>query len=262
MPGRPPLTNCEEIDKTGLWNTVWQYVPFHKLILIRCCVDMLCCLTVIMDMSAAGTGTAGLLSGSIPPPSQEAAARVKTTSTAQGENLHLCTLQRCGFVHFVMAHILLFGINIALTELKVFLIFCRPPFTFMRRGTIQYSKVQYKTITIYSLQNRINTSMTQCQQNLIIISYTEVDLIVGFLYPIAVNVKCKVNCKVICGYIWSLYFTQIYKSNPKGHQQIWLKCHILSSSHVLSLFTDVEMFLIKGDITHDPYYLAASVNAY
>lgn len=54
------------------------------LILIGCRVDVLCCSTVIMDMSGAATGTAGLPSGSIPPLSPEAAARVKTTSTAQG----------------------------------------------------------------------------------------------------------------------------------------------------------------------------------
>lgn len=51
------------------------------LILIVCLVD---CSTAIMDMSDAGTGTAGPPSGSIPPPSPEAAARVKTTSTAPG----------------------------------------------------------------------------------------------------------------------------------------------------------------------------------
>ena len=62
-------------------------------------MDMLCCLTVIMDMSAAPMGTAGLPSGSIPPLSPEAAARVKTTSTAQGEDftfiLHTAKIHSC-----------------------------------------------------------------------------------------------------------------------------------------------------------------------
>ncbi len=49
-------------------------------------MDVLCCPTVIMDMSGVATGTAGLPSGSIPLPSPEAAAKVKTTSTAQGED--------------------------------------------------------------------------------------------------------------------------------------------------------------------------------
>lgn len=49
-------------------------------------MDVLCCPTVIMDMSGAVTGTADLPSGSIPLPSPEAAAKVKTTSTAQGED--------------------------------------------------------------------------------------------------------------------------------------------------------------------------------
>lgn len=59
------------------------------LILIRCRVDVLCCPTVIMDMSGAATGTAGPPSGSIPPLCPEAAARVKTTLTVQGED---CTI--------------------------------------------------------------------------------------------------------------------------------------------------------------------------
>lgn len=49
-------------------------------------MDVLCCLTVTMDMNAAATGTACLPSGSIPPVSPEAAVKVKTTSTAQGED--------------------------------------------------------------------------------------------------------------------------------------------------------------------------------
>lgn len=56
------------------------------LILIRYHADVLCCPTVIMDMSGVVTETAGLPSGSIPPLSPEAAARVKTTSTAPGED--------------------------------------------------------------------------------------------------------------------------------------------------------------------------------
>lgn len=62
----------------------WQYVLFHTLISIGWGVDVLCCSTVIMDMSAAAMGTAGRPSGSIRPPYPEAAARVRTTSTALG----------------------------------------------------------------------------------------------------------------------------------------------------------------------------------
>lgn len=53
-------------------------------------------LPVITDMSGAATGTVGLPSGSIPPLSPEAAARVKTTSTARGED---CLV----YVHFFVS---------------------------------------------------------------------------------------------------------------------------------------------------------------
>jgi len=59
------------------------------LILISGRVDVLCCLTVIMDMSGATMGTAGWLSGSILQLCPEAAARVRTTSTARGKGLML-----------------------------------------------------------------------------------------------------------------------------------------------------------------------------
>lgn len=44
------------------------------------------CLTVIMDMSGGATETADRPSGSILPPCPVAAARVRTTSTAQGKD--------------------------------------------------------------------------------------------------------------------------------------------------------------------------------
>lgn len=50
------------------------------------CVDVLCCPTVIMDMSDVVTETVVLPSGSIPPLFPEAAARVRTTSTALGKD--------------------------------------------------------------------------------------------------------------------------------------------------------------------------------
>ena len=56
------------------------------LILIMARVDVVCCPTAIMDMSVVAMGTAGLPSGSTPPPCPEAAARVRTTSTAQGKD--------------------------------------------------------------------------------------------------------------------------------------------------------------------------------
>lgn len=56
------------------------------LILIRLRADVLCPPTAIMDMSGVAMGTVGLPSGSIHPPCPEAAVRVKTTSTAQGED--------------------------------------------------------------------------------------------------------------------------------------------------------------------------------
>lgn len=49
-------------------------------------MNVLSCLTVIMDMNDVGTETADLPSGSTRPWSPEAAAKVKTTSTAQGKN--------------------------------------------------------------------------------------------------------------------------------------------------------------------------------
>lgn len=60
--------------------------PFSHADIDQVPCDVLCCPTVIMDMSGAATGTAGLPSGSIPLLSPEAAAKVKTTSTAQGED--------------------------------------------------------------------------------------------------------------------------------------------------------------------------------
>lgn len=51
------------------------------------CGYCFCSLTVTMDTSGVGTGTAGLPSGSIPPLCPEAAAKAKTTSTAPGEDL-------------------------------------------------------------------------------------------------------------------------------------------------------------------------------
>lgn len=64
--------------------SIQPHVPPHMLILIRWSVDVFFCSSVIMDMSGVVTGTADLPSGLILPLSPEAAARVKTTSTAQG----------------------------------------------------------------------------------------------------------------------------------------------------------------------------------
>lgn len=60
--------------------------PFSHIDIDQVVVDVLCCLTVIMDMSGVGTGTAGLPSGSIPCLCPAAVARAKTTSTAQGKD--------------------------------------------------------------------------------------------------------------------------------------------------------------------------------
>lgn len=59
--------------------------PFSHSDIDQVRVDVLCCPTVIMDTSGVAMGIAGLPSGSTPPLSPEAAARDKTTSTAQGE---------------------------------------------------------------------------------------------------------------------------------------------------------------------------------
>ncbi len=81
-------------------------------------MDVFCCPTVIMDMRGVATETAGLLSGSIPPLSPEAAARVKTTSTAQGED---CLIYKE----------LMFILSYTLQPCAVFslhkCVFCRPP---------------------------------------------------------------------------------------------------------------------------------------
>lgn len=70
----------------------------HADIDLVLCVGVLCCSKVVTAMSAVVMGTAGLPSGSIPLRSLEAAARVKTTSAAQGVYKGLnCYANSCVF---------------------------------------------------------------------------------------------------------------------------------------------------------------------